>query len=225
MDRIEGLPALYAADGVAARHSSETNEHYTPAHIVHAARRTMGRIECDPASSAKANEIVGAHLYFDVETNGFVREWRGTVFLNPPGGRCDDRGVSVVADKTRGSGFYYAGGAGSRCDRPVQSSAKAWWFKLAREVAAGNVCEAVFVGFTVEILQTTQVDTPAGLSIPLDWDLCFPRARVKYVRGSDGQVGASPPHASVIVHLGSAQDNFRREFSPIGRVLRGLKGT
>ena len=40
-------------------------EYYTPEFIIEAARRTMGGIDLDPASSFVANERVRATRYFD----------------------------------------------------------------------------------------------------------------------------------------------------------------
>lgn len=65
-------------------HNSGNDEWYTPPAILEAARLTMGRIDLDPASCEIANRQVEADAYFSIEDNGLVREWWGSVFLNPP---------------------------------------------------------------------------------------------------------------------------------------------
>lgn len=60
------------------------NEWYTPEKYINLARKVLGKIDLDPASSAKANETVGAAHYFPASQNGLNQEWRGRVWLNPP---------------------------------------------------------------------------------------------------------------------------------------------
>ena len=67
-------------------HSSISNEWFTPAKYIEAARQVMGEIDLDPGSCAKANEAVKATVYYDKEANGLEQEWRGRVWLNPPYG-------------------------------------------------------------------------------------------------------------------------------------------
>lgn len=62
-------------------------EYYTPPAIIEAARSTMGYIDLDPASSAKANLTVGADRILTVEQDGLEYEWWGRVWLNHPFGR------------------------------------------------------------------------------------------------------------------------------------------
>lgn len=64
--------------------NSGENEWYTPPQYIEAAREVMGSIDLDPASCAKANEIVQAKAYFTVQENGLQQEWYGNVWLNPP---------------------------------------------------------------------------------------------------------------------------------------------
>lgn len=217
----------------AARHSSEHAEHYTPPAVIEAAREVLGGIDLDPASSERANRVVRAATIYTAETNGFTRSWAGPfestrVFLNPPGGKQDARGERVEkGDVGRGA----------------VSAQKAWWFKLVREWVEGRVESAVFVGFSVEILQSTQVDVPMReergpsgerftnpIPIPLDFPMCFPSRRLAYWVEKGGELveGKSPPHASVLVYLpprsaakfGLGIANFERVFGKLGRVVR-----
>lgn len=65
-------------------HNSGQNEWYTPPDIIEAARRVMGEITLDPASSAIANRIVGATYFYTCDDDGLSQDWTGCVWLNPP---------------------------------------------------------------------------------------------------------------------------------------------
>jgi len=73
-------PAL----GGAPRSDHDSDEWYTPAAYVEAARVALGRIDLDPASSAEAQKTIGAELYFDKDADGLRQPWHGRVWLNPP---------------------------------------------------------------------------------------------------------------------------------------------
>ena len=62
----------------------ESEERYTPLDVVQAARFTLGEILLDPASTAKANEVVEATRFITREEDGLKVEWLGSVFLSPP---------------------------------------------------------------------------------------------------------------------------------------------
>lgn len=200
-----------------ALHSSATNEHFTPAPIVEMARAVMDGIDLDPATTEW--NPVGADTFFTAHTNGFDKPWGGSVFLNPPGGKCDKDGVSVTRDRAAGRWQ-----CNDQCVHGVhdgvQSSQRAWWEKLVAEWRAGRVEQAIFVCFSVEMLQTTQSGTWIG-----EFPLCFPKKRVAYDSWVDGKrVGSSaPPHASVIVYVPPMEDAdynlFYRAFGPLGKVL------
>jgi hypothetical protein len=202
----------------AARHSSESSEHHTPTSIVDPARVTLGEIDLDPASCVEANSWIKAKSIFTREDDGYTKPWHGRVFLNPPGGLSDDQ-QRLVKMKCRETGS--CGLPVPHTHSGVEASQKKWWFKLAKEFTEGRVQAAIFVCFSVELLQNTQVETPAGLPIPLDFPICFPARRVAYLKPG-GAVGAQPPHASCIVMLGDVEfeKRFAEAFAKVGRVVR-----
>ena len=66
-------------------------EWFTPAAIVEAARLTMGGIDLDPASSAKANLIVQAEQFYTIYDDGLKHQWFGNVWMNHPFSRKGNR--------------------------------------------------------------------------------------------------------------------------------------
>jgi len=205
-----------------ARHSSASNEHYSPSEIVEAARTSLETIDLDPASCEAANRTVRAARYYTKEQNGFLQEWGGNVFLNSPGGWCDELGRQVIKKSKESGPCTETGDCGLPTPHEhfgTDSSQKRWWQELVFKWAAGHVKSAVFVCFSIELLQSTQVDQQGPL--PLEFPICFPRKRVAYIK-PDGTVGGSPPHASCIIcvtkDLGTLY-RFRRAFSIIGHVV------
>jgi len=65
-------------------HNSGENEWYTPKKYIESARKVLGTIDLDPASSEKANEIVKAGGYHSMESDGLSKDWYGKVWMNPP---------------------------------------------------------------------------------------------------------------------------------------------
>jgi len=63
---------------------STGDEWYTPARYIESARKVMGEIDLDPASSKQANQIVKAKQYLTKEDDGLSRPWWGRMFMNPP---------------------------------------------------------------------------------------------------------------------------------------------
>lgn len=192
------------------RHSSNTNEHLTPEWLVKMSRRVLGGIDLDPASCEFANRVVHAERFFTKADNGLFREWHGRVFLNPPGGLVDGAGREVVRKTKARLGCTETGACGlppRHQHEDVASSATFWWHKLMHEFTTGGVEAAIFVGFSLELLQGAQGFVGEQ---PLDFPCCVPKQRVRFELEVGGRrvVGRDPTHANVIVLVCSKWDNL-----------------
>ena len=213
-----------------ARHSSASVEHHTPASIVEPARLVLGSIHTDPFSCAAAQRTVRASQFFDgsLGLDGWKRSWSGRVFCNPPGGHVDREGQRVIKATKTSKGCAETGACGlppGHKHDGCESAQKRAWFRLMGEDQARRVSAAIFVCFSVELLQSTQTDT-SKLPLPLDFPICYPRTRIAYLR-PDGTVGKQPPHSSCLILVppkldcggGEMIDTFRGVFSALGKVV------
>lgn len=162
------------------QHSSKTNEHYTPAHVVEAARALMGGFDLDPASCAEANETIRADSYYRIMEDGLSMPWFGRVWLNPPGGN-----VKLINGRWIAAGNENKGAKGRR-----ESSMQVWWDHLVEQWQSLKIKEAFFVAFTLEILRSSQASKLPVQAFPR----CYPKQRLRF--GGD-----SPTHANVLVYL------------------------
>src|SRR5262249_28170123 len=80
---------------------SQSNEYYTPAEYIRAARSVLGGIDLDPASCEMANAVVGASTFYTKEQNGLTLPWRGTVWLNPPYGGSAGEFIAKLIEEHR----------------------------------------------------------------------------------------------------------------------------
>ena len=75
---------------------SISNEHYTPAKYIEAARHVLGEIDLDPASCDRAQQVVKAKEYFTAQRSGLDLPWWGRVWMNPPYGGLAPRFVEKL---------------------------------------------------------------------------------------------------------------------------------
>lgn len=187
----------------AARHSCDSPEWYTPSPFVEAAREVMGAIDLDPASHHEANLTVKAALFYSEQDDGLKQTWHGRVFLNPPGGK-DANGKSLVPQ---------------------------FWDALIRMYLSGAVREAVWIGYSLEQLQTLQ---GGHANSPMTFPICVPNKRIAFVEneakrelrmaklraeGKNPNGKSQPSHANYIVYLGGVNDDkFAAVFGRFGVV-------
>jgi ParB family chromosome partitioning protein len=93
---IEILPPEDDQAHIRGTFGTGENEWYTPEKHIILARKVLGGIDLDPASSAVANKTVDAAEYFTEIDDGLKKNWNGRVWLNPPYAQPD---IAHFADK------------------------------------------------------------------------------------------------------------------------------
>lgn len=222
-----------------AQHSSRSWEHYTPdgefnetPNYVSMIRAVFGgKIDTDPASCWLAQKTISASWWWGLGADGtlddgLAKKWYGRTYLNPPGGD-----TCLVRPELKNISRSY----------PV-----VWWLKLCAEYLAGRVTEAVYMGFSLEQMVTTQREVVDAPSI-LDFPFCVPSKRIPFnypldtldgkpLATTEIKSGGQPSHGNVIVYLppqrtrsdntisGSAQREsgirrFRETFESVGKVV------
>jgi hypothetical protein len=182
-----------------ALHSSASQEHFTPAYIVEPARAALNGFDLDPATTPFANELVRATKIYTHADDGLVQPWGGKVFLNPPGG--------TLRQEVCGT----------------KSEQALWWGRLANAWQHGEVEAAIFIGFSLELLQVAQGIEPAVMQ-PLDFPVCVPSKRIRFDALVDDVIARLVADADQREDKGQLSDKWRNWFEKRLSELEPLRG-
>jgi hypothetical protein len=174
------------------KNAQRSNEWYTPAKYIEAARTVMGGIDLDPASCAFANMTVRATRYYTTTDNGLVHAWIAkSVWLNPPFGRTRDYGSNI----------------------------KLFTLKLLEEYKKGNVAQAILLStLRVETPWFQHLwEFPICFA---NHNVRF--IRNYDTPGKPGRYTTGHIHGTIFVYLGPNESRFMEHFSKFGRIVRAI---
>lgn len=178
-------------------------EYYTPPNIIEAARKTLGVITLDPASSAVANARVRAIAYYSPELglDGLAEPWFGTVWLNHPFSKGEKQCKKICnKEKCRERGHHI--------DTDIPGNAE-WVNRLVTAYVTKEIESACCI--------TWANMSEKWFSPLLEYPHCIPYGRVHYYK-PDGEQTNSANKGSVITYLGRDIPAFIQAFQAVGKV-------
>jgi hypothetical protein len=204
--------------------SSGDVEIYTPPEIVEPARRVLGGIDLDPASSDIANLRICARDYYAaprfevaetfpdglpvrryVDSGGLDRPWKGRIFHNPPFSPGDNpcrRNCAKIRCVKRG--WHTCTELPSTGD---------WIMRAEYEHATGTMTEAIVITFAAT--------SEAWFQPLMRRPQCFPCPRTNYLK-PDGTVYRGVTKGSAVTYYGREVEKFRKAFTHLGVIKLGL---
>lgn len=176
--------------------SSSEVEYYTDPRILEAARRVMGFISLDPASSESANKHVKADAWFGPEDRSLERGWNGPLWMNHPFGRPEPACEPGCSKSHVHHSIEYFGNA-------------AWINRLVQSFTDQTVNEACCITYACTSEKWFQPLMP--------YPQCFLSPRTNYYL-PDGTIKKGVTKGSVVTYMGSRATRFARIFRPFGYV-------
>jgi hypothetical protein len=104
---------------------------------------------------------------------------------------------------------------------PPGGQVKEFWKKFVAEYLANRVKQAVWIGYSLEQLQTLQ---SVSSLCPLNFPICYPDRRISFLesperkakREAEGKKATGPTHANYICYIGPRVQMFIDEFRAYG---------
>ena len=187
---------------------SEGYEWITNRDLVDSAHELMGGIDLDPASSAKANEYVGARSFYTPQDDGLNdQQWFGRVYVFPPPNTYFWDKKNDCWTPTRGM------------SPSLTSGHAAWWRTLKKKWLAREVEQAIFF--------SNFIDTVMYNQDMFDFPVCIMKARPTLLRHyfDDNRVERKRTGCSIIVYLQPRDETSEKTqdfidiYSEKGRIL------
>lgn len=177
-------------------------EIYTPLYLIELAKKVMGEIDLDPASSIIANRTVGAKRIFTKRGNSLNKPWAGNVWMNHPWGAKENKCKSKC-DKTicKKRGFHLS--------EPLPGNS-AWINKLITEYERSNVEQGMCI---------TYASTSEKWFKPLTaYPICLLDGRTSFVSPGGKSLNQNTKGCA-ITYFGKNSSKFNEVFQSIGSVM------
>ena len=191
-------------------------EMYTPPEIIEAARRTMGGIDLDPASSLIANQRVKADYIFTKDNDGLAQQWLGNIWMNHPFSKGEKacrpkQGRKKMCKKKNCIPKYKQGQLITRghCITQDIPSNSHWIDHLLAQYRENNLNQSCNITFG-----STSESWYQKLAV---FPQCVLDGRTQYYK-PNGEIAKGVTKGSVVTYLGNDLEAFAREFSPLGRI-------
>lgn len=159
------------------------------------------------------------------------RVFDGVIDLDPASHEEANRTVKAERYYTEQDNGLIQPWDGSSFVNPPGGLVNEFWHKWCVEWLSGRMREGIWVGYSLEQLQTLQ-NINAKL-LPWDFAVCYPRKRIAFIeneakravrvekllkQGKEPNKKSQPSHANYIVYAGKNTSAFFSEFAPLGRV-------
>lgn len=102
---------------------------------------------------------------------------------------------------------------------PPTGLVKEFWAQLMLEWSLRNIEQAIWIGYSLEQLQTLQNAKAIGNKTPLDFSMCVPSKRLSFIPEQVSGKKNSPTHGNYITYMGPNKEYFNTIFKSIGQVV------
>lgn len=150
----------------------------------------------------------------------------GGIDLDPMSNAVAQRTIRATVFYTEADNCFVQPWLGRTFLNPAGGLVREAWQRLMIEYGRGDVPAFIWIGYSLEQLQSLQVEaydrrrkiseTYPGPT-PIEFPICIPRARLRF-EDQDGVPQTQPTHANYICYGGPAIGRFVQEFSAFGAV-------
>lgn len=172
--------------------------------------------ETEESKTSALHSAESVEWYTPIEFVEAARKVMGRIDLDPAS--CEKAQDTVMAERyfTVADDGLQQTWSGCLFVNPPGGIVVEFWQKLMDEYAAGRVKQAVWIGFNLGQLLSLQA---ANVPQPIQFAMCIPRSRIKFVSGSPETEGADRPvHGNYITYIGPHAKKFAQTFSQFGVV-------
>jgi hypothetical protein len=190
--------------------SNKSSERYTPNDVASRVWSVMRGIDLDPFSCARANNVIGARMYFNKEMDGIKQKW-GISYKSNVG--LGEYIIPISMYINPPSKVYI-----ERDDKTVEKSGvKFAWEKLLESRDFGYIRSAIFMAYSIEALQVTLDCKHSMFKFPI----CMFYKRLRFLNEYLKPLGSNT-HSSALIYIPGTEnhvDRFVDHFSSMGEIV------